>query len=86
MVLTAEGLTQALREKNDAPVGTYARIIAAHHAAARVLKLSYSAMTAYAHHSPLEAAAALRGVQHAMDQVDLHTDAALCGIDGENAR
>ena len=86
MVRTAEGTAQLLREKNGAVLGTYARLQAANEAAHRAHRLTYSAMTAYAHHSHLEAAAALRSVQHAVNQVDEHVDAALCGIDTEAAR
>ena len=83
---TAEDIVKQLRQKNDPVLGVYARLIAADAAAQRVRKLAYSAMTAYAHHSPEEAAAALRGVDFATDMLSQHIEQALIGLDAEMSR
>ncbi len=85
MVTTVEGLTQAMRQRPNAIIGAYARIIAANAAAERVHKLAHSAMHAFANHSHEEAICALRALDFATDQMSDHVEHALLQIAAERA-
>ncbi len=84
MVTTVEGLTQAMRRRNDPNMATAFRLIQVELAAKRMLELAFQARNAYAADSFESALTILNAIEHETNHlVDTHVRHAKVQIDGD---